>query len=887
MNRYVRFFLIFLGLLFVLGVAARIYIRAEMGEDGWTFVTSMAKKRLGMEVEVRQDEFSSTAAVAELLPDSIEVDEQIVPFREIGATLGELGLRNNTVIIFNGVTIFDANGDGRLDLFVAHSGRPLAKVQDANYVLDTETTVPAKPCALFLNQGNNAQGDPIFTAVQDLLQQRNNGKRVREELLFENKYRPRRSINEDPHGVGRIARGALAADYNGDGRTDLLLLNDYFGAPFTKPGLGIRIYPANANLGRAARSDGEFIETILPPFLAGDLQQGHEVTLDYGEQPEREGRNTLLLNLGDRDGDGLPEWEDATERSGMTAAYPSAAGSVADIDRDGDLDVYVCNFHDPDFYGFGLQQFAGYRNELWINQLSETGEFSFREAALDYGVAGLHNEEQLPSSMWNQSEQRLETNSYQEWEGEQVGEQADHSWAAQLVDYNDDGYPDLIVANDLGNRLRVYENRQGTGFVADEQFHEAQWNGSWMGVASGDLDGDRHTDIMVANFGGNTIAVRNTAVFANDPKELNLNALSVLNYIEGKYTGHHALLSYVPGRGLVDRVTDTHIEHSPYLRPDATLRANVAPQAHGVFDRFHYDRSIAGLEFAWNPVFFDLENDGDLDVYMVGSLARGNDGFIGDWTAGPGRLLVNQTTTPGSFHFKDKTLDYHLLDIADMNYAANPPRRASPGTGWHKKDYVNVFDQDSYTGMGIEATRNSKVKDLFRLHENANGVYAADLNGDGFDDLVVPHTGGYNSTRSSARNLKISFAGKNLAVPAPNKVIKAPTNFEEGHTAMYINQGAASSSEGNWIRLQLRDEDSHNLHSIGAKVVVNDRLLRRVTVGGQSYGAVTSDLIIGLGNESLKKLEIYWPTGDQRPQVLELEEPLRNQTLVVRRGVAL
>ena len=96
-------------------------------------------------------------------------------FKEIGATLGDLGLRNNTVVIFNGVTIFDANGDGRLDLFLPHSGRPFAKEQDDSFVLNAEKNVKAKPCALFLNQGNNAAGEPVFVAVQDLMTQKNNG----------------------------------------------------------------------------------------------------------------------------------------------------------------------------------------------------------------------------------------------------------------------------------------------------------------------------------------------------------------------------------------------------------------------------------------------------------------------------------------------------------------------------------------------------------------------------------------------------------------------------------------------------------------------------------------------------------------------------------------
>ena len=49
--------------------------------------------------------------------------------------------------------------------------------------------------------------------------------------------------------------------------------------------------------------------------------------------------------------------------------------------------------------------------------------------------------------------------------GQQVGEIADHSFVAHFVDWNNDLWPDLVVANDMGNRLRVYRNHQGRYFV--------------------------------------------------------------------------------------------------------------------------------------------------------------------------------------------------------------------------------------------------------------------------------------------------------------------------------------------------------------------------------------------------------------------------------------
>ena len=192
---------------------------------------------------------------------------------------------------------------------------------------------------------------------------------------------------------------------------------------------------------------------------------------------------------------------------------------------------------------------------------------------------------------------------------------------------------------------------------------------------------------------------------------------------------------------------------------------------------------------------------------------------------------------------------------------------------------------DAYAEMGLEASQKSRIKDIFRMHECANGVIAADLNNDGFEDMVVCHAGGNNSNLPSARNLKVDVMGKKMAMPPPNKVIKAPTNFEEGSTFVYINGGAPKGKTGNWVKLLLKDRTTANVNGVGAKVIINDKIMRRFTVGGQSYSAVHAPLNVGLGEEKLKKLEIYWGSGDLTPQIVEFKQPLVNQAVeVIREG---
>jgi hypothetical protein len=647
----------------------------------------------------------------------------------------------------------------------------------------------------------------------------------------------------------------------------------------------IKIFPPSENVGRK-KSEVKFIRTALPPYLAGDIEDGMNVTVNYGGKEEGEGRNTLYLNMGDKDNDGIPEWKDATEEAGMHLTnWASASASVGDIDRDGDLDVYICNFIDPDFWGFGRRDFGGHPNELWINQLAETGELTFKEMAVELGVAGLHEEENLPSSMWDEVNQKEVDNSTHIFKGEQVDKKADHSWSSQFIDFNNDGWTDLIVANDVGNRLRVYENQQGKGFKIDERFHDLSWNGAWMGIASGDLDGDLNDEIMLSNFGTQSVTLRNTAIFADDPAEVNIASTMTRNYIYGKSRTHHTVLTSDPKEGLQDITADIYVKHSPYIAPDITIKANAAPEMADMYEKYHYNDGIAALEFAWNQVLFDVENDGDLDMYSVGSLSRGNDDFLGEMTSSPGRLLVNETEN-GELSFVDKTLEYQVLDIMHMDYTSNPPRRKAPGTGWHKRDYIYLQDLDSYAEMGLEASQKSRIKDIFRMHESACGVINADLNDDGFQDMVVCHAGGNNSNWPSARNLNVEVMGKVMAMPPPNKVIKAPTNNEDGPTFMYINSGAPEGQQANWVKITLNDPTNANTFGVGAKIIANGKVLRRFTIGGQSYSSIHAPIHIGLGGDKLTKLEIQWGSGDAQTQIVIFEEGVVNQHITVTREVA-
>ena len=160
-----------------------------------------------------------------------------------------------------------------MDLFLPQSGQTVGFTTEKNVL--TEKPLPQKPCVLYLNQGNDADGNPILVSIRRARSARGNDKNVRAELLIENKYQPRESVKDDEFAIGRMSTGAVAADFNGDGRLDLWVTDDLAGLPFTTEETALRGYPAQRNIGREEKKRA--ITIRLPQFLRNPLVDGRDV----------------------------------------------------------------------------------------------------------------------------------------------------------------------------------------------------------------------------------------------------------------------------------------------------------------------------------------------------------------------------------------------------------------------------------------------------------------------------------------------------------------------------------------------------------------------------------------------------------------------------------
>jgi len=250
-------------------------------------------------------------------------------------------------------------------------------------------------------------------------------------------------------GVGILGHhGVAVADVNGDGLEDLYLCQPG-GVPNQ---LWVRL-PGGGFLEAAAAGGLDLVDaTTSALFVDLDGDGDLDVVLGLG---------TGVVVLARTDGG----YREAArfERAGITSL------AAADVNLDGRLDVYACAYANPyDGTTFPLPYHDaenGQQNLLLANVTEEPDRLLLGDATAEAGL--------------------------------DVGG-ARFSFAATFEDVDDDGDPDLYVANDFG-RNALYVNN-GTGFFLEEGAARGVEDvAAGMGAAFADLDRDGRVDLYVSN----------------------------------------------------------------------------------------------------------------------------------------------------------------------------------------------------------------------------------------------------------------------------------------------------------------------------------------------------------------------------------------------------
>lgn len=397
--------------------------------------------------------------------------------------------------------------------------------------------------------------------------------------------------SKDKFLVETMGSGGLFFDFDNDGWLDVFLVDGgSFADAKVAERAGHRLY---RNRGGGSYEDVTAAAGIRHRAYgmgacAGDYDNDGWVDLYVTNA----GPNVLYRNRGDG------TFADVSGTAGAASPLWSASCAFADFDRDGFLDLFVTNYvnasadHNPPC-GDGQQKMRVYCHPLVFDSLPNllyrnTGKGTFVDASAEAGLGG--------------------------YRGNGLG--------VVVTDYDQDGWPDVFVANDGVPNFLFHNEGKGrfaeVGLLAGVAVAPDGKARAGMGTDAGDYDGDGQFDLIVTNLWSETHSLfRNMgdALFAYATAESGIGPPTL------PFVGFGtAFFDYDN-----DADVDIAIVNGDVLDNTALLRAgSTHAQRRLLFRnmggrRFGEIGKSAGVAFAAERVgrglaVGDIDNDGDLDL---------------------------------------------------------------------------------------------------------------------------------------------------------------------------------------------------------------------------------------------------------------------------------
>ena len=525
---------------------------------------------------------------------------------------------------------------------------------------------------------------------------------------------------------------------------------------------------------------------------AGDINNDGLTDVFFTANQEK---SRLYLNQGDF------KFKDITEEAGIDDTPGWSTGvTMADVNGDGLLDIYICKG--------GSKVSPNRSNLLYINE----GNLKFSEQGATYG---------LNSSAT--------------------------STHATFFDYDADGDLDMYLVNhpenfdlimdfnyyyfdptvDTVNSNRLFENDGNTFRDVSESAGLGYEKGFGLSVSTGDIDNDGDQDIFVANdfLSPDYLYLNNGDKTFTEARQNHFDYLSMFSMgsdfgdlnNDGKLD--LMVVDMEPEDHFRRKNNDITFPFEFYNMQEEFLNARQFSHnmlqignGDGTFSEIAEFAEVARTDWSWSVLFGDLDNDGFDDIFVTNGTQR---------------------------ELNDKDYMLSAFDNQQLSYSENKPNSVELIRNLPSTKFTNYIFQNN------EQLQFYKMMQPWGFEQkvNSSGAAYADLNNDGFLDIIV--------------------------------------NNSDTTSFIYKNTGKSPKPTG-YLRVKLKGPQG-NSFGIGARVSVYFGPLKKIQEMDNARGFQSSSepiLHFGLRNTpKLDSLVVEWP-GDKRQiltdvpinQVLTLSE---------------
>lgn len=430
-------------------------------------------------------------------------------------------------------------------------------------------------------------------------------------------------------------------------------------------------------------------------------------------------KNKLYLNKGNF------VFEDITDKAGTGGTMQWSTGvTMADVNNDGLLDIYVCNSGDVDRNNKKNELFINNGNLTFTEKANEYNldneGFSTHAAFFDYDLDGdldcyiLNNSFRDPAkielyrkmrgqvSPGGHKLMRNDGNTFTDVTQEAGIYSSDIAFGLGVAvsDLNGDHLPDIYISNDFWERDYLYLN-QGNGKFSEELPSRVNYcSTSSMGADIADINNDGHPEIFTTDMlPGDNYRLKTTMAF--DPYHLE----------DLKYRANYH-----------------------YQITQNCLHLN---NGNADFEEIGLLSGVAATDWSWGALIFDFENDGNKDIFVSNGILK--DIMSMDFH----EFLANEVK---GYNVKTNTrFDYR-------KFISGIPTKLLQNYAF--SNIGNLMFSNNASALGMPETSYS------------NGAAYGDLDNDGDQDLVVNNINSKcfiyrNDANETSGNhfLKIRFAG--------------------------------------------------------------------------------------------------------------------------------